>query len=151
MTYRWTLCKLVPCHHLDVEVFALWLPSRFDQPLKDLWDEPETEGQAVKNRQFQEVKVIKCIRSNFISDRYLHKYLLLFSRIKSEHSLPSFNVEKIFKKNVKPFSCVVKVQRYKEYTKDSSHFWGSKVTLKYLLLSDQRYKTQINAVYSDKT
>lgn len=37
-TYRGTLRKFLSCNKLHVQVFALRLPSWFDQPLEDLWE-----------------------------------------------------------------------------------------------------------------
>lgn len=37
-TYRWTLGQFVSRHELDIQVFALGLPSGLDQPLQNLDD-----------------------------------------------------------------------------------------------------------------
>lgn len=35
-TYWWALCKFISCHQLDIQVFALGLPSGLDQSLQNL-------------------------------------------------------------------------------------------------------------------
>ena len=51
-TYWRTLGQLVSCHKLHIQMFALGLPSGFDQPLQNLDDRKEHDAPVTLNSKY---------------------------------------------------------------------------------------------------